>query len=298
MRSRAPRGAETALAGVLGHAFRDAALLEQALTHPSAVSPARPDNQRLEFLGDRVLGLCIAEALLEAYPDAAEGALAPRFNALVRRETLAEVAAEIGLGRHLRLGRSESISGGRRKAAILADATEAVIAALYLDGGMPAARTFIAAHWQGRLVELKAAPTDAKTRAQEWAQARGLAPPRYRLTGQSGPDHEPVFTVEAELETGEVSTGTAGSKKLAEQAAAAALLDRLAMPAGDGDPPVAVVSRTGGAPPESHSAKQRGRRLHRASDLSADRPPHLPPDPPAKRRGGRPSGRSGESSDG
>jgi ribonuclease III len=296
-RPRAPGSKGAALEGVLGHAFRDAGLLEQALTHPSAVSPARPDNQRLEFLGDRVLGLCIAEALLEAYPDAAEGALAPRFNALVRRETLAEVAAEIGLGQHLRLGRSESISGGRRKAAILADATEAVIAALYLDGGMPAARAFIAAHWQGRLTELKAAPTDAKTRAQEWAQARGLAPPRYRLTGQSGPDHAPVFTVEAELETGEVSTGTAGSKKLAEQEAAAALLGRLAHPAGEVDSHVAEAPRKDDAPTATPRPKRRAEGVAHATDLSSEPPAHLPPGPTPKRRGGRQRRLPGRNSD-
>lgn len=221
------RADRAALAQILGHEFRDPALLEQALTHPSASTASRPDNQRLEFLGDRVLGLCISEALLEAFPDAAEGALAPRFNALVRREMLAEVAAEIGLGAHIRLGRSESISGGRRKSAILADATEAVIAALYLDGGIAAAKGFIAAHWRDRLRGLRSAPTDAKTRAQEWAQARGLPPPAYRLVDQSGPDHAPAFIVEAALETGETATGRAGSKKLAEQEAAAALLDLL-----------------------------------------------------------------------
>lgn len=213
-----------ALARLLGHEFRDPSLLEQALTHPSASTAARPDNQRLEFLGDRVLGLCIAEALLEAFPGSAEGELAPRFNALVRREMLAEIAAEIGLGAHIRLGRSEATSGGRRKAAILADATEAVIAALYLDGGYEAARGFIAAHWRDRLRALRSAPTDAKTRAQEWAQARGLAPPAYRLLERSGPDHAPVFTVEAALETGETAAGRAGSKKMAEQEAATALL--------------------------------------------------------------------------
>ena len=258
----APRAAGSkgaALAKALGHRFGDAGLLEQALTHPSAVSPARPDNQRLEFLGDRVLGLCVAEALLEAYPDAAEGALAPRFNALVRRETLAEVAIEIGLGEHLRLGRSESITGGRRKLAILADATEAVIAALYLDGGMPAARAFIERHWRGRLHGMTAAPTDAKTRAQEWAQARGLAPPVYRLAARSGPDHAPLFTVEAGLETGETATGQARSKKLAEQEAAEALMGRLVAAA-----PVAA----------------------------------FPPGSSPKRRGGRPARRSGEKANG
>ena len=190
----------------------------------------------------------------------------------MRRETLAEVAGEIGLGQHLRLGRSESISGGRKKAAILADAIEAVIAALYLDGGMAAAKAFIAAHWQGRLAELTATPTDAKTRAQEWAQARGLAPPTYSLMAQSGPDHAPVFTVEAGLETGEAATGQAGSKKLAEQEAAAALMERLAL----------SVDGGAGLP---------GR--HRASDEwrpDGERPP--------KRRGGRQRRAAGEEADG
>lgn len=212
------------LLAALGHRFAEPRLLDQALTHPSASSPARPDNQRLEFLGDRVLGLVVAEALLEAYPEAAEGELAPRFNALVRRETLAEVAGEIGLGAHLKLGRSENISGGRRKAAILADAMEAVIAALYLDGGMEVAGAFLRRYWQVRIEQPVRAPTDAKTSLQEWAQGRGLAPPEYVLLEQSGPDHAPVFTVEARLTTGATGRGQARSKKLAEQAAATDLM--------------------------------------------------------------------------
>ena len=152
------------LAAVLGHRFADPAMLEQAVTHASATSPSRPDNQRLEFLGDRVLGLIIAEALLEAYPGEAEGALAPRFNALVQRDTLTEIAVEIGLGEFLRLGRSEATSGGRKKKAILADAMEAVIAALFLDGGMAVARRFIVARWQARINAPDTAPMDAKTR--------------------------------------------------------------------------------------------------------------------------------------
>jgi ribonuclease-3 len=262
-------GSKAGLAGVLGHSFGDAALLEQALTHPSAASPARSDNQRLEFLGDRVLGLCIAEALLQAYPDAAEGALAPRLNALVRRETLAEVAAEIGLGQHLRLGRSESISGGRRKAAILADATEAVIAALYLDGGMAAAQAFIARHWRGRLRDLAALPTDAKTQAQEWAQARGLAPPAYRLTARSGPDHAPVFTVEATLQTGETARGEARSKKTAEQEAATALLAQLGLQAGAAGLASGAAQRSP-AGPADRPAQRQGAGRPRASDEGSD----------------------------
>ena len=221
------------LEAAVGHGFSDRALLETAITHPSASSPARPDNQRLEFLGDRVLGLIVAEALLAAYPDESEGTLAPRFNALVRRETLADVAAEIGLGSFLQLGRSEATSGGRRKAAILADAMEAVIAALFLDGGMAAARVFVLTHWQHRIEAPETAPMDAKTRLQEWAQARGMAPPDYRVTGRKGPDHAPRFAVEAKLQTGETAAGEARSKKLAEQAAAARLLDLLGAAADD-----------------------------------------------------------------
>lgn len=214
----------TDLARKLDHVFADHTRLEEALTHPSASSPARPDNQRLEFLGDRVLGLVIAEALLQRFPDAPEGQLAPRFNALVRRETLAAVAQDIDLGQHLRLGRSESLSGGRRKTALLADAMEAVIAALYLDGGLDVARRFIHHHWLVRMETPDENLTDAKTAAQEWAQARGLPPPEYRLVTREGPDHAPVFTVEASLPTGLTGTGQAKSKKLAEQEAAAALL--------------------------------------------------------------------------
>ncbi|MEM7058020.1 MAG: ribonuclease III [Pseudomonadota bacterium] len=216
-----------ALEIALGHQFKNPGLLQQGLTHPSASSPSRPDNQRLEFLGDRVLGLVIAQTLMDAYPDAQEGDLAPRFNALVRRETLAEVAEGIGLGQYLHLGRSESTSGGRRKAAILADAMEAVIAALYLDGGMEAASAFIQAEWNNRVDAVDQAPTDPKTAIQEWAQGRGLALPSYDMVGRSGPDHAPKFVIKASLENGISATGKAGSKKQAEQAAAEALLEKL-----------------------------------------------------------------------
>lgn len=212
------------LVQTLGHDFRDPGLLGQALTHPSAATSAHQDNQRLEFLGDRVLGLVVAQALVEAFPNDPEGELAPRFNALVRRETLAEIAEEVGLGQHLRLGRSESMSGGRRKSAILADAMEAVIAALYLDGGMDVAAAFIQRRWSGRLKSAAATQADAKTRLQEWAQGRGEPTPDYTVLRRSGPDHAPVFLIEVRLENGRSAQGEAGSKKLAEQGAAAALL--------------------------------------------------------------------------
>lgn len=227
-----------ALADRLGHRFAEPGRLERALTHGSAASGARADYQRLEFLGDRVLGLLVAEALMQSHPDEAEGGLAPRFNALVRRETLAEIAGEIGLGQHLRLGRSEATSGGRRKAAILADALEAAIAAIYLDGGLEAARAVVARHWRARIASQDEAPRDAKTAVQEWAQARGLAPPAYRLVAREGPDHAPRFRVEARLAPGDAAegiaaaTGEAASKKQAEQRAAAALLETLASSVG------------------------------------------------------------------
>ncbi|MBY8976370.1 ribonuclease III [Rhodobacteraceae bacterium NNCM2] len=214
----------------LRHRFARRELLTEALTHPSAGTPARPDNQRLEFVGDRVLGLVIAEALLNAFKDETEGSLAPRLNALVRRETLAEIANEIELGAYLHLGRSENTSGGRRKSAILADAMEAVIAALYLDGGLEVARRFIQRHWQRRIEAPGEAPTDAKTQLQEWAQGKGMAPPTYEIKSRSGPDHAPTFTVEARVETGLSAEGTAGSRKRAEQIAAAALIAQIGEP--------------------------------------------------------------------
>ncbi|MEM7506244.1 MAG: ribonuclease III [Pseudomonadota bacterium] len=227
MANRSVKTSVENLSAYLGRSFANPDLLVEALTHPSAASPARADNQRLEFLGDRVLGLVIAEALIETYPQETEGALAPRLNALVRRETLAEIACEIGLGEHLHLGRSENTSGGRRKSAILADAMEAVIAALYQDGGLEIARAFILRHWQTRLIAPQEAPMDAKTKLQEWAQGQGLEPPSYEIKLRTGPDHAPTFTVEARLPTGAFAAGSAGSRKRAEQIAAAALLDEI-----------------------------------------------------------------------
>jgi ribonuclease-3 len=211
----------------LGHDFRSPALLLRAVTHASIGSPTRPDNQRLEFLGDRVLGLAMAEALLEADPQASEGQLAPRFNALVRKETCAEVARTLDLGQVLKLGRSEMLSGGRRKDALLGDAMEAVIAAVYLDGGFDAAQRVVLRHWAARIAAVEADSRDAKTALQEWAQARGLPPPSYAELGREGPDHQPLFTVEAGLETGESAVARAGTKRQAEQAAARALLARM-----------------------------------------------------------------------
>ena len=211
----------------LGHTFNRPALLVRAVTHSSMSSPNRDDNQRLEFLGDRVLGLVMAQALLDHDTDAAEGLLAPRFNALVRKETCAEVAREIDLGTVLKLGRSEMMSGGRRKQALLGDAMEAVIAAVYRDAGFDAARDLVLRLWGTRVTTVEDDARDPKTALQEWAQARGLPPPSYVELARTGPDHAPVFTVAATIENGERAEATAGSKRQAQQSAAAALLERL-----------------------------------------------------------------------
>jgi len=216
-----------AFAARIGHAFGQPELLNRALTHGSVSSPTRPDNQRLEFLGDRMLGMVIAEALLRADPDAAEGKLAPRFNALVRKEACAGVAREIGLGEVLKLGRSETVSGGRRKEALLGDAMEAVIAAVYLDAGFEAARDMVARLWQARIAGVEDDARDAKSSLQEWAQARGLRPPAYVELSREGPDHAPVFTIEVRLDGHGEAQGRAGAKRNAEQQAAAALLAKL-----------------------------------------------------------------------
>lgn len=208
----------------LGHDFARPERLLEALTHPSL---GGAHNQRLEFLGDRVLGLVIAEALLAQDPGATEGDLAPRLNALVRKETCAEVAQSLDLGAALRLGRSETLSGGRRKTALLGDAMEAVIAAVYLDAGLETARAFVLRHWGPRVAAARAQTPDAKTAVQDWAQARGLRPPVYADLEREGPDHAPVFSVEARLEDGRTGRGRASSKRGAQQLAAEALLARL-----------------------------------------------------------------------
>ena len=216
-----------ALQGRLGYRFEQPTLLRQAVTHGSMSGPGRDDNQRLEFLGDRVLGLVMAQALLEHDKAATEGQLAPRFNALVRKETCADVAREIDIGSALKLGRSEQKTGGRRKMALLGDAMEAVIAAVYLDGGFDAAQALILRLWGDRIENVEDDAKDAKTALQEWAQARGLQPPAYVETRRSGPDHAPVFTIEARLPGGETAEATAGNKRQAEQAAAKALLEQV-----------------------------------------------------------------------
>jgi ribonuclease III len=215
----------------LGYRFAKKAHLREALTHSSAAGPGRRirrSNERLEFLGDRVLGVVVAELLFRRFADEGEGALSQRHAGLVRRETLAEIAAEIGVGDWLILARSEEDGGGRSNPAILADALEALIGALYLDGGWSAAAAFIHTHWDRRLAEMRGPPRDAKTSLQEWTQSRGLGLPTYRVTATSGPAHAPTFEIAVSLADRATATASGTSKRAAEQAAAERLLVRLA----------------------------------------------------------------------
>jgi ribonuclease-3 len=214
----------------LGYRFARKARLREALTHSSAAGSGRRikrSNERLEFLGDRVLGIVIAELLFKRFADEGEGALSQRHAGLVRRETLAEVAAELGVGDWLTLARSEEEGGGRSNPALLADALEALIGALYLDGGWAAAQAFIRAHWDRRIVEMRGPPLDAKTALQEWTQSRGLGLPDYQVIKTSGPPHAPTFEIAVSLAEVAPATATGSSKRAAEQAAAERLLARL-----------------------------------------------------------------------
>jgi ribonuclease-3 len=219
------------LTAALGHEFADPKLLREALAHPSTSATGR-SYERLEFLGDRVLGLVVADLLMRRFPGEDEGDLARRFAALVSRDGLLAVARSLDLGRYLSLARGEEESGGRENPAILADACEAVIGALYLDGGFEAARRFVSAHWTSRIEADLAPPQDAKTALQEWAQAARKPLPVYRTTGTDGPSHEPVFHVEVEVEGYPPASASGPSKRAAERAAAAALLARLTRHAG------------------------------------------------------------------
>jgi ribonuclease-3 len=216
-----------ALEARLGYTFVDRAGLIRALTHRSAVPGdrvAHESYQRHEFLGDRVLALVVAEMLFTAYPREEEGDLARRLNQLVRRETCAEVATALELGPVLRLGTGERQSGGRRKEAILGDVAEAVIAAIYLDGGFDAARDFVVRNWRPRMQQLAGPLRDAKTLLQEWAQGHGHGLPAYATVERSGPDHAPLFRVAVSVDERRLGEGSGKSKREAEQAAAVSAL--------------------------------------------------------------------------
>jgi ribonuclease III len=213
------------LENFIGYRFRDPALLKEALTHSTAGKvKGRRNYQRLEFLGDGVLGLIVAEMLFEAYPHAKEGELSKRLSDLVRRETCAEVARDWGLAAYIRLGRA--VTAGRHSVPILADVCEALIGAVFLDGGFEAARTLVRGAFGDRMRARERPSQDPKTALQEWAQARGLATPVYKTQERSGPDHAPRFTISVEVDGFPAISAHAGSKRAAEQGAAEAFLVR------------------------------------------------------------------------
>ncbi len=214
----------------LGHRFADPGLLELALTHSSV--PAAPEtgdrsNERLEFLGDRVLALAVADMLYETFPNEDEGSMARRHAALVKRDALATVAQRLGLEDHIRMSRGEIGAGGRRNLGLLSDTCEAIIAAIYLDAGWEAARDFVRRNWLPLMEEQSKPPVDAKTELQEWAQARGLALPEYREISRRGPPHAPIFLVEVSIEDRPPVTASGPSKRVAERIAAESLLSRV-----------------------------------------------------------------------
>jgi ribonuclease III len=213
----------------LGYRFRNPELAALALTHLSAqTTPGgrAQSYQRLEFLGDRVLGMVVADQLYMSFPQASEGELSMRLAKLVRRETCAAIAAEWDVGPHVVLGLGEARGGGRKKIAILSDVCESLLGAVFVDGGFEAARALILRAWGPRLTADAEPARDAKTAVQEWAQARGLAAPRYEEAARSGPAHAPHFVMRVVLKGYEPETGEANSKRAAEQAAARAFLDR------------------------------------------------------------------------
>jgi ribonuclease-3 len=210
----------------IGHRFRTPDLIQTALTHASAASQGRDNYQRLEFLGDRVLGLLVTEMLLEAYPKASEGELSLRLAELVRKETCADVAAGLELGDAVAFGGNRTQKASLQTVNVLGDVCEAVIGAIYLDGGIERARGFVSANWRDRMLAPAARNRNAKAALQEWAQGRSLGVPGYAIVAKSGPDHDPRFEVEVSVETLTAVRGEGRTRRDAEQAAAAALLVR------------------------------------------------------------------------
>ncbi len=211
---------------VLGHAFSDKQWLDRALTHASTGLAKGANYERLEFLGDRVLGLCVAELLFKTFRSAPEGELSVRLNQLVSAESCAEIADEMTLHRFIRTGADVKKLTGKRMMNVRADVVESLIAAIYLDGGLEAARGFILRYWEPRAARADAARRDAKTELQEWAHARFGATPAYRVDDRDGPDHDPRFTVTVEVPGVRPETGVDRSKRAAEQVAASKMLER------------------------------------------------------------------------
>jgi ribonuclease-3 len=223
---KAGSAALDALEARLGHRFADRALLEVALTHPSAARRGQSHYQRLEFLGDRVLGLAVADRLFRWFPEATEGEMSRHLAELVRKETCADVAVKLGLGEYARIAGAHLLPAGGQTTNILGDLCEALIAALYLDGGMEVAGRFVEENWKERIHGRKGARRDPKTELQEWAQGRGKPAPQYRIVEQWGPAHETMFRVVVAVEGIADGSGEGKSRREAEKAAAAAVLAR------------------------------------------------------------------------
>ncbi len=211
---------------VLGYTFDNCKRLERALTHSSARTAGQGNYERLEFLGDRVLGLVIAELLFSLFPAAKEGDLSVRLNQLVSAQTCAEVADELELHRYIRTGADVKSLTGKRMANVRADVMESLIAAIYLDSGLEAARAFIMRNWESRAKASADARRDAKTELQEWAHSRTGEAPSYTIIERSGPDHDPMFTVRVQVRGVEAEAGLGRSRRAAEQSAATKLLER------------------------------------------------------------------------
>jgi ribonuclease-3 len=217
------------LQDICTYKFKDIGQLDRAFTHSSLVSAGHPEwsNERLEFLGDRVLGLVIASQLLTRFETEREGGLAPRLNALVSRETCTAIARELNLGQFILLDASEKERGGQNKNSILANVVESLIGAIYVDGGLAPAEKFIKKYWKERFLDVQEAPQDPKSALQELVQGQGLAAPGYDNVGRTGPDHAPVFTVEVSVKGQSAIRATGKSKQDAERAAAQKMLEQL-----------------------------------------------------------------------
>ncbi|WP_455482383.1 ribonuclease III [Bartonella sp. B35(2025)] len=208
------------------HRFKDEDRLKRALTHSSVQDSKQGDYERLEFLGDRVLGLLIAEMLYEFFPQASEGELSVRLNGLVNAQTCADIALEMGLPDMIYVGFEMKNLKDRRLTNMHADVIEALIAVMYLDGGLESVRPFIKRYWQDRAKQMDAGRRDAKTELQEWAHAQGSVQPHYRVIKRSGPDHDPVFMVEVSISGFAPEIGKGNSKRYAERMAAEKILIR------------------------------------------------------------------------
>jgi len=212
----------------LGHKFKNQDLIERALTHASMRGgrKVKQDNERFEFIGDRVLGLAIVDAVAKAYPEAREGEMARRYNRLVMGDTCAVVGRSLGIGEFMILSESEASSGGREKETILADAVEAMLGAIFIDAGFDKACQVVLHLWKPLLASGGSVQIDSKSVLQEWAQGQGMSLPRYVEVSREGPDHAPRFTTEVHISKCAPAVGKGRSKRQAEQAAASALLER------------------------------------------------------------------------